>query len=454
MKNQPPHSQWASRLGFIMVAAGASVGLGNLQRFPQMVSQGGGAAFVAVYLICVLALGLPLLCLEFVLGRGAGTQPAQFASALIPGRDEIRKWNLIGLLGVLTAFSIYTYYSVNVAWTLIFAGFFALQQTPHFEQVASSLNLVLPGFCVVHLVSFLIVRRGLQRGVEACSKFLMPILLVLVLFLGVCAYNFVGWSAGMAFYLRPDWSLISSQTWILALSQAFFSLCIGEAVMLSFGASTPKKENLFQSALLIAFFDTFVALSSRCILFPALFSSPGVDPGLSAQPGFIFHIMPLVFQGLQGGNGLAFLFFLVLAFAGLTTCIALMEMPVQYLVGSWGLPRKRAAASVWVAALIIGLPSLLSHGVHEGLSQMTFAGIPARGVHALMDFVWGGLAMVIVGLLLTLFAGWVWGRQAMEDEFRLGLEKWRCLATPWACYTQYVLPLLILAVLWSFFAGV
>lgn len=450
MQQAKNNNLWASKFGFLMAAAGASVGLGNLQRFPQMVSGEGGASFVLVYLCCVFVIGLPLLCLELTLGRAAGTHPANFASALLKDLKKSRSWDLVGLLAVATAFSIFCYYSVNVAWTLAFALFFSTGNSPEFGQIAASMSTMLPYFLAIHGMTFLIVRRGLKQGVEFFSKILMPILLCLVVFLSLWVIRLDGWAAGMAFYLAPDWSLVTSKTWLMALSQAFFSLCIGEAVMLSFGSHTPKTDNLFKSALMIAGFDTFVALCSGCILFPALFSSSTVDPALSSHAGFVFEVMPAVFDTIDFGYVIGALFFLILAFAGLTTCIALCEMPVEYLSKSYQMSRNKACMLVSTVGVCLGLPALYSHGANPFLSDLTIPGVPAVGVHGLMDFIWGGLVMVLVGLLLTLFVGWVWGHKPAAAEFYQGQTGSRFWSQVWGGYIKYIAPVLISLVLLSF----
>ncbi|MCB9229929.1 MAG: sodium-dependent transporter [Deltaproteobacteria bacterium] len=438
--------KWGSRLGFILATSGAAVGLGNIQRFPYITAQNGGAAFVLVYLLCVLLLGLPLILVEFAIGRNTGKNPFDAIKELAPGSW----WKFAGLLGIATAFFIQSYYVVVAGWTL---GYSAMMISGHHipvDDFARQPAFILPLTLIFQILSCIIVMQGLQKGIERFSKILMPALVFLLILLAIRSLTLEGSMAGLSYYLKPDFSRLSPQVILSALCQAFFSLCVGEAVLVTYGSYTKKTDNLISSAVCISLFDTLTALLAGLIIFPSLFA-------MNRHPdhqgvGLIFDVMPEIFYQLPFGHFFGFCFFVILAFAALTTCIALMEIPSEFLMQQTGWTRKTCVALVGSLAFLISIPAALSRGACSWLSQIS-AGLNSntRGVYEIMDFIWGNLAMVIGGLLLAIFVGWKWGTHHAAEELSQGAPGFRRLAPYWSFHIRYLIPLTLLIILASLF---
>ncbi|MBP9841872.1 MAG: sodium-dependent transporter [Simkaniaceae bacterium] len=409
--------KWGSSLGFILASSGAAVGLGNIQRFPYITAEHGGAAFILLYLACVVLLALPLMLVEFAIGRHTQRNPVCAIEKIKPNSP----WKWVGVLGIFTAFFILSYYSVMGGWTI---SYIFDAKTP------SSLNTI------TYMALFLtlcaaIVSQGVHKGIERASKILMPLLLLILVILVVHSLMLEGSEVGLAYYLKPDFSELDAKAFLYALSQAFFSLCIGEAVLVTYGSYASKGENLLASAGYIALFDTVVAILAGLMIFPALFAF-NVAP--TSGITLTFEVLPKLFAVIPYGAVFNVLFFVLLGFAALTTGIALLEIPVIYLIDARGWKRMKATFSVVVCAFIVGLPSGLS---------MTF--------YAMMDFIWGGLAMIIGGGLLAIFTGWVWGAKNAAKELEHGAPRFASISKIWGVLIKFVAPLLIGAILLSFF---
>ena len=443
MKTQTSRKGWGSRIGFILATSGAAVGLGNIQRFPYIAAESGGAVFVLLYLLCVLVLGLPLIFVEFSLGRHTHKNPVCAIEAIRPNS----RWKYVGFLSIATAFFILTYYSVIAGWTI---GYFVKMlrgEELDLNAFTSNAPVVLSYMAIFMLSVIYIVKKGVKKGIERYSKILMPMLLLLLIGLIIRSLTLPNSGAGMRFYLEPDFSEINGRVFINALSQAFFSLCIGEAVLITYGSYTSKEDNLISSGCYIALFDTLIAILSGLIIFPALFAF-GYTPG-EAGVGLSFVVLPKIFAAMPFGNIFGASFFLLLGFAALTTSIALLEMPVAYLVDSKKCSRSVAVWAVGIAAFILSIPAALSKGASPFLSTMEFLG--NRGFYDIMDFVWGNMGMVFGGLLLAVFTGWVWGTKNAAKELRQGCKHFTWQSTVWGVIVRYVAPIVILAILASFF---
>lgn len=413
---------WGSSIGFILASAGAAVGLGNIQRFPYVTAECGGAAFVFIYLICAVVLALPLMLVEFAVGRHTQRNPVCAIEKIRPKS----KWKLVGVLGILTGFFILTYYAVMGGWTIRYIFLTAGNgpiQMPSIGQTMGYMALFV-GICMA------IVGQGVHKGIERFSKIFMPLLLVLLVALVIRALTLPGSMEGLKFYLNPDFSQVTGRTILYALSQAFFSLCIGEAVLVTYGSYAGRGENLVASAGYIALFDTVIAILSGLIVFPALFAM-GAEPNQGVT--LTFKVLPAVFAQMPFGGVFGPLFFLLLTFAALTTGIALLEIPVIYFIDAWGWKRGRAVTMMGLLAFICGIPSAFSWEFYR-----------------MMDFLWGGLGMICGGGLMAIFAGWVWGGDKAADEIGAGCGFFGRLRGIWIFLIKYVAPIAILLVLVQF----
>lgn len=445
--NEPKREQWKSRLGFILATSGASIGLGNIQRFPYLTAKFGGGLFVLLYLLSVLFLGIPLILNEFAIGRHAKKNPFAAIKSIRPQG----LWKYVGFLGILVAFFILSYYVVIAGWTLGYVFNLTFGNLPNLAKFSADSYNVIGCMSLVLLTVVFLVQGGLQKGIERWSKILMPILLILLLLLVVRSLSLPNSFEGLAFYFSPNWSDFGPKILLYALGQAFFSLCVGEAVLITYGSYASKNENLVASAISVAFFDTLVALLAGLLIFPALFSfNKTFEPGM----GLIFEVIPTIFMELPLGNFIGAAFFLMLFFAAFTTCVALLQMPVAFLSESTSWSTKKSTYIIGIAALLIGIPSALSKGASDYLTNFKISFIDEVGIYDIMDFIWGSLGMVMGGLLLAIFTGWVWGSKYAIKELQRGCSIFTWQSKIWSFIIKYLAPIIILAILASVVFGI
>ncbi len=445
----PDRGQWTSRLGFILAAAGSAVGLGNIWRFPYMTGQGGGAAFVVIYLGCVIFICLPFLYAELVLGRHSERNPVGAIHAIRPRTP----WILVGLLCVLSGFFILSYYSVIAGWAFGYIFKTVVAPSAPFGTFIANPWLVVPLFALFLLLTISVVYGGVEHGIERWSKVLMPMLVILMLLVIVRSVTLPGASEGLTFYLKPDFSKITGRVVLSAMGQAFFSLSLGMVAMITYGSYLSKKENLVTSGGYVALFDTFIALLAGFMIFPALFAA-GAAP--DTGPTLVFVVLPKIFQTLPLGSIVGVLFFILLPIAALTSTVSLLEVVVAYFMDEKHWSRKKAVWTIGLITFVLGLPSALSQGAVPGLSDMTAIFGPngffgQRDFLSMMDFIWGNVALTVGALLLSIFVGWVWGIDAAEKEIVQGSNVSRNVIQLWAVFIRYICPVVIFIVLLNLF---
>lgn len=431
---------WKSKIGFILAASGAAVGLGNIQRFPYVVANYGGGAFLLVYLLCVVLIGIPLILAEFSLGRYFRKNPYFIFKENLPSNKFFK---VVSLFPILIPFFIFSYYLVISAWTFSFTTSTALGLGNSISDITSNPMIsVLSTLFFLLLVSF-IVSLGINRGIESLSKILMPLLFAFMLLLAFNSLLLENSFEGLKFFLQPDFNKIDGKLFIFAGGQAFFSLCVGEGVLMTYSSFVSKRENLFSSALSIAFFDTLVAFLSGIIIFPALFS---FGFSLDQDSTLIYNIMPQIFSQLPYGWGLSICFFLILCFAAITTCIALMEVVVTYLCETYKFSRFISILIFMGFTLLFSLPISLSKGSSELFSHMRIESFNLVGLYEIMDFIWGNVAMLICGLLVAIICGWKIN-QKVKEEILLGSEVHPLWVDIWSLLISYLCPVLIFLIL-------
>lgn len=430
---------WGSKIAFVLAAAGSAIGLGNIWGFPTQVGLNGGAGFVLVYLACVLLIGAPVMIAELALGRRSGSDPVGAFKSLAPGTS----WKAVGALGVVTGLVILSYYSVVAGWTLKYIGF---TLTGGFagadgREIAEAFTSFTSGgfeplfyhFCFLALTVW-VVTGGVEGGIEKVTRVLMPFLLVLLLLLVVRSITLPGAAAGIEFYLRPDFSRIDFQVVLAAMGQAFFSLSLGMGAMITYGSYLSRKENLVSCALYVTFADLLIAVLAGFAIFPALFAVAGLSP--DQGPGLIFLVLPNIFNQIPFGQAFGTAFYLLLSIAALTSAISLLEVVVAYFIDQRGWARKRAAVVVGTAAFLLGIPSALGEGYVAFLS----------GFLGQADFLFGKLALIVGGLLISIFVGWKWGIPNALEEIRGGSARF-VLGKVWSLLVRYLCPVAILVLL-------
>ncbi len=443
--------QWGSRIGFILAAAGSAVGLGNIWRFPYITGQSGGAAFVVVYLLCVVLLCLPYLFAELVLGRHTQKNPLGAIRAIRPGSP----WVLVGGLCVLTGVFILSYYSVIAGWTFGYIFKNLLFAHLDFGHFIASPWIVIPLFALFLGLTMLVVFGGVEEGIERWSKVLMPLLVLLMIVLIVRSVTLPGAEKGLSFYLKPDFSKVNGEVIVAALGQAFFSLSLGMGAMITYGSYLSRREDVVVAGSYVALFDTLVALMAGFMIFPAVFAT-GHDP--ASGPALVFIVLPEIFRALPLGNLIGALFFLLLSIAALTSTVSLLEVVVAYFVDERRWSRKRSVWVVGVLTFLIGLPSALSQGTVAGLSNMDwlFGADGLLGQHdflSIMDAIWGNLALALGALLISIFVGWIWGADRAAEALQQGSRVGFRLVRVWQFFIQYVCPVVIFIILLNVFRG-
>ena len=438
--------EWSSKTGFILAAAGSAIGLGNIWRFPYVVGENGGGAFVLMYVIFVVAIGLPYMLAELALGRSVQSNPVGSIQAIRPGSA----WKGAGYLGVLTGVGILSFYGVIAGWTVGYIYKMMIGEPGGFGEFISNPLLVTLLFAGFLSITALIVHGGVSNGIERWSKILMPIFFVLLIGLIIYVLTLEGASKGLAFYLKPDFSKITGRVALAALGQAFFSLSLGMGLMITYGSYVSKKENLISSAIYIAFFDTMIAIMAGLIIFPALFAM-GRSP--AAGPTLVFEVFPELFALMPGGFVVGVFFFLLLSVAALTSTISLLEVPVAFMVDEHKVNRKSIVWIVALATFIIGLPSALSQGASDFFSNIGM--LPERLTSAdflsQMSFMFGDFSLGFGALLLSIFIGWIWGAGKAADEPTLGADGFAKTKKVWMIMIRYFIPLVIFVILLNLF---
>lgn len=434
---------WGSRSGFILAAAGSAIGLGNIWRYPYVTGQNGGAAFVLVYLACVLFIGVSVLIAEITLGRHTTLNPV----GAIKSISSSRLWPGIGYLGVVTGVGILSFYLVVAGWTLGYIVKTAIHGTGTFVEFIQDPAAEIGYFTAFLLLTTLVVAGGVEKGIERWSKILMPALFLILLGLMVFSLTLEGAGKGVEFYLKPDFSKIQGSTVLAALGQAFFSLSLGMGTMITYGSYLSKSESIPFSATAVAISDTLVAFLAGLVIFPALFSA-GMDP--ASGPGLVFNVLPTIFEQMPAGTAVGVFFFILLAIAALTSTVSLLEVPVAYLVDQKKWTRKKAVWVLTVIVFVVGLPSTLSQGTVEFFSTVSLYN--ATGVLDIMNFLFGSLSLTIGGLLICIFVGWVWGAHKAAEELKAGASAsidW--YVNLWQVLVKFVCPVIILLVLLNLF---
>ena len=437
--------QWGSKLGFIMAAAGSAVGLGNIWRFPYVTGENGGAAFVVVYLACVLVIGLPLMWCELALGRASGRNPVGAFRETGGGLPFV----ITGVLCLAACFFVLTYYGVIAGWTISYALSQVSQTNLVFKEYTADPVYVLPVFALFIVLTIVIVRAGVEKGIEKWSKILMPLLFVLMFAVIIRGVTLPGAGAGLEWYLKPDFSKIDGTVALKALGQAFFSLSVGWGLMITYGSYMSKKQNIVSNGFWVGLADTSVALLAGLMIFPAVFAM-GMSP--DDGTGLAFTTLPAVFAEMPAGWVIGTVFFLLLSVAAVTSSISMLEVPVSYFVDEKKSLRPTCAVTVGLVAFVVGIPSALSNGGNEWLSNIELFG--QTGFFSILDQVFGTLALIIISLMLSIYAGWAWKPKNVIAEIEQGCPWFTkpliggiSPSGVWAFFIKYVCPIVISLVL-------
>jgi len=437
---------FGSKLGMILATAGSAVGLGNVWRFPYMTGADGGAVFILIYLACIVLLGIPCMVSEFIIGRHGAANTARAYEKMSAGKG----WKYVGLLGVATAFLITGYYAVVSGWCLQYLYASSVGQL---QENTTSVSAYFSAFStdpirpvlwtvVILLLTHFVIIHGVRGGIERASKFLMPVLFILLLVIVGASCMLPNADKGMVFLFQPDFSKLNTHVFLDALGQSFYSLSIAMGCICTYASYFSRQTHLMKSAVQISIIDSLVAILAGLMIFPAAFSV-GINP--DSGPSLLFITLPQVFQqAFSGlpliGYVLSLMFYALLTLAALTSLISLHEVSTAYFYEQFHITRKQAAWLVTVCTCIIGAFCSLSLGAVDGLQ------IADRSLFSVFDFVTGQIFLPVGGFLTCLFLGWFVPRQIVKDEF----TNWGTLkGTFFKTYlfsVRYVCPLCILLI--------
>lgn len=439
--------RFSSRLGFILISAGCAVGLGNVWRFPYITGQYGGAAFVLVYLIFLVLLGLPIMVMEFAVGRASQKSAARSFHVLEPAGT---KWHLQGYACMAGNYLLMMFYTTVGGWM---AAYIFKTLTGEFkgldsDGVATVFNdmLARPGYMtfwmvLVVLLSFFICSLGLQKGVERITKAMMSCLFLILLILCIRSVTLPGASEGLRFYLIPDFTRFTENgvgnTIFAAMGQAFFTLSLGIGAMAIFGSYIGKDHTLTGETINICLLDTLVAFLAGLIIFPSCFAF-GVDPGQG--PGLVFITLPNIFNQMVGGRIFGVLFFVFMTFAAQSTIIAVFENIISFSIDLFGTSRKKAVLINGIAIILLSLPCVFGFNIWSGFQPLG----AGSTIQDLEDFIVSNNLLPLGSMVYLLFCtsryGWGWKNFLAEADTGKGVK-----FPAWArVYVSYILPLIVL----------
>ncbi len=454
------HGQWSNRLMFILAATGSAVGLGNIWKFPYITGENGGGAFVAIYLACIIIVGVPIMMAEVMLGRRGRQSPINTMRTLAMAENANKRWVLLGWGGVLAGFLILSYYSVIAGWALsyvvrtaagIFTGATADGVQSIFNGLVGDPERLLAWHTLFMVMCMVVVARGVRHGLEKAVRILMPALFVLLLVLLGYAYNTDAFQQGLDFLFTPDFSKLFYECKLLdgvescslnggpmltAMGHAFFTLSLGMGAIMVYGSYMPQQSSIAGSVLMIALLDTLVALLAGMAIFPIVFAN-GLEPG--AGPGLIFQTLPIAFGAMPGGTIFGTIFFILLVFAAWTSGISLIEPAVAWLVENREMSRIRASIWVGLSVWLLGLGTVFSFNIWSGESFQLFG----KTFFDLLDYLTANIMLPLGGLLIAIFAGRSLSRDSSVDEFNMGdgffYKLWRVLI-------RYITPVAVVIV--------
>lgn len=433
---------WGSRFGFIMAAAGFSIGLGNIWRFPYLVGTNGGGAFVLVYLIICLVIGIPLFTMEMSLGRKTQLNPVEGMRSL---SKKGSPWVLFGWFGVIAAFVILTYYIQIMGWIAAYivkmasgqlAGLSADGYTQAFADFTSN-PLLVAGFTLACVIIIgLISAKGLENGIEKACKIMMPTLFIMLIILAIRSLTLPGAMEGLKWYLKVDFSKITGKSILAALGQCFFSIGIASGGAFVYGSYLKKDSNIPTDGLIIVGFDTLAALIAGTVIFPAIFAL-GLQP--DAGSSLLFVTMSNLFNQLPLGSLFGTMFFLLVFFAALSSAIGYLEPIVMTGTELFKMDRKKA---VWLSLgliFIIGLPTIMAQGPWKDIL------IGGRNFFDFADYLSGNILMPLGALLLSLFTLLVWKFEKYQEETNMG-SKGIMVFNWWSPFVKIIIPIALVII--------
>ncbi|MGY3818637.1 sodium-dependent transporter [Gemella morbillorum] len=434
-------SQWGSKIGFILASAGSAIGLGAVWKFPYMTAANGGGSFLLVFLIFTLLIGLPLLLAEFVLGRGAAVSAVKTFGKL--GKNK--KYNIFGIIGAFALFVLLSFYSVIGGWILVYLGisiadalgiYSTSDYVALFSTIISNPWIALGAQAMFILLNVLIVSRGVQKGIERASKIMMPMLFIIFLIIITRSLTLPNSMAGVTYFLKPDFSKITTSGLLFALGQSFFALSIGVTAMLTYASYLNKQVNMVQSGVSVVIMNIAVSIMAGLAIFPAM-SSFGMES--EGGPSLLFIVLPQLFNNMAFGKIFYILFLILFLFATITSSVVMLEINVGNLTDQKNTNRTKWSVIVGILTFVFGIPSALSYGT---LANTLFFG---KTFFDSMDFLVSNILMPLGCLFLSIFTGYVLDRKVAMRELHVKEDNRVSLGffKVWLFLLRYILPIII-----------
>lgn len=446
MQSSTQREHWSSHLGFILAAAGSAIGLGTLWKFPYVTGENGGGLFVLMYMLCTFFIGIPIFIAELILGRKAQRGAVGIFATL---SHNSTVWKGVGWLGVIASFILMSYYSVLAGWGLNYV-FMSLNQSYFnrsaqeisgmFDLLSASGDITIFWHFLFTALTIAVVYPGVRQGIEYWSKFMTSTLLVLLL--ALCAYTITldGVSEALQFLFTPDFSRFKTSSALEALGLSFFTLSLGQGIMLTYGSYMRRSEDIPKTSFIIGTMIILISLLAGLMIFPVIFTF-GFTP--EEGRGLVFKILPFLFAKLPGALIISTTFFVLFVFTALTSSIALVEVVIANFIDLMGWSRKKAVLVTGISVFIFGIPSALSN------SNTLFANWPAiygKTFLATVDDLVSVWLLPIGGLMIAIYAGWFLDQSISEDEFQAGTS-WKKLWRPWLFFVRWVAPIAILVIM-------
>ena len=443
---QKPREHWGSHLGFILAAAGSAIGLGTLWKFPYVAGQNGGGLFVIIYILCTFLIGIPIFVAELILGRRA-QRGAVGTFATLSNNSNF--WKSVGWLGVISSFLIMSFYSVLAGWGLnyvfmslteFYKGLSAAEIADVFNKLEAAGDITLFWHFVFTALTIAVVYPGIRHGIEYWSKFMTSGLLILFTFLTIYSFSLEGFGEAVHFLFSPDYSRFKASGILEALGLSFFTLSLGQGIMITYGSYMRRNEDIPKTSVIIGLMIIVVSMMAGLIIFPVIFTfNFAPDSG----PGLVFKTLPLLFAKLPGALLISTTFFILFVFTALTSAIALVEVVVANLIDLYGWSRQKAVLTTGAACFIFGIPSALSG------TNLLFADWPeiyGKTFFQTIDFLVSVWFLPIGGLLTAIYAGWFLDKEISAEEFATGTAyKW--LWRPWLFFMRWLAPTAIFLII-------
>lgn len=444
MQKQREH--WSSHLGFILAAAGSAIGLGTLWKFPYVTGENGGGLFVLIYILCTFFIGIPVFIAELILGRKAQRGAVGIFASLT---DNSTVWKGVGWLGVASSFLIMSFYSVLAGWGLsyvfmslneFYKGLAADQIGQVYELLSSSGDITLFWHLAFTAITVAVVLPGVRHGIEYWSKFMTSALLVMLLILCIYSSTLEGFGQAVRFIFYPDFSNFKPSGILEALGLSFFTLSLGQGIMLTYGSYMRRTEDIPKTSAIIGTMIILISILAGLMIFPVIFTF-GFTP--ASGPGLVFKTLPLLFSKLPGAILISTTFFVLFVFTALTSAIALIEVVAANLIDLYGWSRKKAVLITGAACFIFGIPSALSG------TDLLFANWPkifGKTFFGTVDNLVSVWLLPIGGLMISIYVGWVLDKSISREEFTAG-TKFGWLWRPWLFFMRWICPVAILFIL-------